>query len=191
MGKKLNRRRQKTELGSETIAALEAGLVVTVERREALIGQLTTAIGLWVEGRDALTIHLIAMAAHQCLCDLGYPSILKKEVGWVHFGMAYDWLRHANSDPNDGLVFSPRTNEVLLWECCTGMRHVFGGSTSQMDAFALWAALHLFPEQPSIRDETTANLPEGLILSEIEALNLNDFFAKVIPVIATLKIRLG
>jgi hypothetical protein len=190
MSKKLNRRR-KSELGPETLAAIKEGRVVTLERRDALIGQLTTAIGLWLDGRDAPTIHLIAMAAHQCLCDLGYPSILKKAVGWSHFGMAYDWLRHAKSDPNDALVFSPRTNEVVLWECCMGMRHVFGGSTTQMDAFALWAALHLFPEQPNIRDETTAHLPEGLILSEIEGLNLNDFLAKVIPVIAAIKIRTG
>jgi hypothetical protein len=138
--KKFDRRR-KTELGAETIAALQQGRVMAVERRDALIGELTIAIGLWLDGRDALTIHLIAMAAHQCLCDLGYPSILKKEVGWEHFGMAYDWLHHAKADPHDALVFSPRTNEVILWECCMGMKQVFGGSTTQMDAFALWAAL--------------------------------------------------
>jgi hypothetical protein len=192
MGKKLDRRRKAVdELGPATMEALKEGRVVSVGRREALIGQLTTAIGLWLDGRDALSIHLIGMAAHRCLCDLGYPSELEKIVGWEHFGMAYDWLRHAKSDPHDGVIFAPRANEIILWECCVGMRHVFGGSTVQMDAFTLWAALHLFPEQPSIREQTTTDLPEGLVLSEIEGLNLNDFLAKVIPVIAAVKLRSG
>ena len=81
MGKKSERRRQ-TDIGPETLAALKAGLVVSVDRRNALIGQIETAIGLWLQGGDALTIHLIVMAVHQCLRDLGYPSTLQKDVGW-------------------------------------------------------------------------------------------------------------
>lgn len=178
-------------LPNETIAALKEGLVVSIERRDALIAQIDTAIGHWLHGRDALTIHLIAMAAHQCLRDLGYPSKLEEIVGWDHFSMAYDWLRHAKADPNDAMIFNPRTNEVVLWECCVGMGYVFGGSTVAMDAFSLWAALHLFPEQPNIRENTTTNLPEGLVLSEIEGLNLDDFLAKVWPVMTAIKRRTG
>ena len=74
-------------------------------------------------------------------------------------------------------IFSPRTNEVLLWESCMGMGHVFGGSTVPR-------------AEQSQRDDCTA-LPVGLVLSEIEGLNLNGFFARAMPVIANIKQRTG
>ena len=189
MGRKVNRRR-KAGLGSENVAARKAGLVLTVKRRDALIRQLDTAIELSFTGRDVLSIHLIAMSAQQCLCDLGFNSTLKKEAGWTAFGLAYDWLRHASSDPHDVLDFPLRTNELLLYECIVGMKNVFGGSTVLMDTFALYFALHRVPEQPNIRENAVTKLPKGIILCEIEHLSLNDFLAKVMPVIAKNKVSM-
>ena len=108
MGRKVNRRR-KPKPGPENVAAL----ILTVKRRDALIRQLDTAIELSFTGRDMLSIHLIAMSAQQCLCDLGFDSTLKKEAGWTAFGLAYDWLRHASSDagerPHDSTAGSGQT----------------------------------------------------------------------------------
>ena len=129
------------------------------------------------------------MASHECLCNLGYVSFLKKAVGWTHFGLAYEWLKHAKKDPDDALDFSPMTNGGILYECCIGMKQIFGGSTVVMDTFSLYAALHLFPDDPQIRESATESLPEGLVLSEIERLGVNDFVAKVMPVVADVKRR--
>jgi hypothetical protein len=190
MGKRIDRRR-KQKLGPENIAARKAGLVLTVDRREALIREIDTAIQLWFLRRDPLSILLIVMAAHKCLCDLGKKRgigpVARTFVQDQMFTLAYDYLRHASSDLHDILDFPLRTNELILYDCVDGMKKIFGGSTVLMDTFALYFALHLYPEQPNIHKNATENLPQTIRVEEIEGLGMNDFLTKVMPLIAAAK----
>jgi hypothetical protein len=121
MSRKFDRRRR-PEDHPKTIEARKAGRVVTYTRRDALIRVLETAIELWFRGQEDLSAHLLAMAAHECLCSLGYVSFLKKAVGWTHFGLAYEWLKHAKKDPDDVLDFSPLTNFMPRFTCLLTIR---------------------------------------------------------------------
>jgi hypothetical protein len=207
MGKRINRRRKKAP-SAESIAARKAGLVLTLTRRDALVRLLDTATWLWFLGHDPLSIHLIAMAAHRVLYDLG-KKIGKAPVARMYlseekFTVGYDWLRHASSDPDDYIDFPLRTNEVLLWDALISFEEIFGGAnykrfvdlthdveasvtvkrgedvtTPYMKTFQAYFVLWLVPEDPRFREGLDAFLPEGVKAEDVSSLSRTEFFVKV------------
>jgi hypothetical protein len=191
MAKRLERRR-KAKPGPENIAAREAGLVMPVTRQQAIMRELDTAIWLWFIKHDPLSVHLIVMAAHKCLRDIGGKE--KGPTAHLHvsktlFTLAYDWLRHASADPTDMLDFPFRTNELALWDCVGAFIRIYGISSSLMDAFAAYFALHLAPENPDVREGADAFLPEGVTIEEVDNLTPSAFLAKTVPLFNARKLR--
>jgi hypothetical protein len=111
--------------------------------------QLDTAIRMWFLEQDAVSIHLLVMPAYHVLCDLGRKS---GNTPNIHdfigdsFDTAYDWLRHASSDPHDIIDFPPRVNDFLVWVCSASFERIFGGTTPSMRAFQAYFVLWLVPE---------------------------------------------
>lgn len=192
MSKKRRERRRKKALGPENIAARKAGLVITVDQRQAIMSELDTAIFMWLSKLDPLSTHLVVMAAHECLCNLGGESngpTSTKHAGKDTVALAYDWLRHASSDPHDIFDFPPRINEVALWDCIGSFIRVFGITTNWMDAFLAYFSLHLGSDDPSVREGAHALLPEGVTIDEVNSLGSGDFFRKMLPLFAAYKSR--
>jgi hypothetical protein len=187
MGKRLDRRR-KSVVGPRNLAARAVGSVITVTRRDALVRELDTAVSMWFLERDPLSIHLIVMAAHQCLTDLGKDigkaPLAREHVGDVHFGTAYDWLRHASSDPNDLIDFPPMSNHLLLWDATISFQKIFGGSTPYMKAFQAYCVLWHLPGHPDFRKHTDAFLPEGVGIDDVFQLSRAEFFVKLTEMFA-------
>jgi hypothetical protein len=187
MGRRINRRR-KPKPGPLNIAARKAGLVLTVTRRDALVRELDTAIWLWFFEKDPLSIHLIVGAAYTCLCDLGKDDgkapVAKTWVGATRFTTAYDWLRHAASDPNDVIDFPYRTNELMLWDALISFEKIFGGRSAYMMTFQAYFCLHLVPEKPKFREGADAFLPDELSVEEATSLGRLDFFVKLTEMFA-------
>jgi hypothetical protein len=206
MGKRINRRRKKAP-SAESIAARKAGLVLTVTRRDALVRLLDTATRLWFLGHDPLSIHVIAMAAHRVLYDLGKKSgkapVARMHLSEEKFTVGYDWLRHASSDPDDYIDFPLRTNELLLWDALISFEEIFGGAnykrtvdltddeaivtvkrgedvtTPYMKTFQAYFVLWLVPEDPRFREGLDAFLPEGVKAEDVSSLSRTEFFVKV------------
>lgn len=70
MGKK-SKRRELAPATPEIIAAFKEGRAIAVSRPNAVAHLLDTAIQLWILEQDELAIHLLSIAAYQCLEDMG------------------------------------------------------------------------------------------------------------------------
>jgi len=169
-------RKKKKPLRNETWMTKALGLFERVPRRDALERQLDTAICLWFSEKNALAIHLIAMASYHCLCDLKGKKVDLSEA-------AYDWLRHASTDLNDRIDFSREDNTKLLWEATMLCLSLFGSLTPRMRAFQLFFVIQL-PKLPQWRtqwgDKDIAPfMPKGLAIGDVENLRRREFFRKL------------
>lgn len=164
------------------------GMVFTVSRREALIRQLDTAVHMWFLERDALSTHVIAMAAHQCLCDLGSKNktgpVARDRIGHKPFTFAYDWLRHASSDPQDAIDFQPHKNEWVMWDAITSFEKIFGGLTAYMHAFQAFFYFQWTWNKPDARKDMKVFLPKGMTVEELGSLSRPEAFAKLAEMFA-------
>jgi hypothetical protein len=181
MGKRLDRRRKKTP-GPLSVAARKAGLVITLKRRDALVRQLDTAIWLWFAQHDPVSVHLIIMPAYQVLADLGKKEgkgpVVREWIGKLRFTTAYDWLRHASSDPGDYVDFPPRINEQIMWDATISFEKLFGGRTAYMMTFQAYFVLWLCPEVPQFREGADVFMPKKVTVEQASSLSRIDFFAK-------------
>ena len=165
---------------------------MTVTRRDALVCELDTAIRLWFFEYDPLSIHLIVVAAHTCLDDLGKKDgkgpVARKQVGAAQLTTVYDWLRHASSDPHDVVDFPPLSNALLLWDAVISFRKIFGGSTASMRTYLAFFALRirptLKPPNPHLSEHSDAFLPEGVTVEDVGNLSRLEFFAKLTEMFA-------
>ncbi|MBI5675463.1 MAG: hypothetical protein HZC48_06535 [Nitrospirae bacterium] len=103
---------------------------IHITKLNASLRQLETAVILWFNDADAISVHTLASAAYQILYDLNKhqngPPLLpdlpasniirpesRKEVKramreWANF------MKHADKDPSAIASFNPNTNEFLL-----------------------------------------------------------------------------
>src|SRR6266581_6136290 len=132
--------------GPENLAARATGKVVTVPRLHALARVMDTAIWLWFFEKDLLSIHLLIWASYRCLQDLGKKSEkgprLETQIGDQQFAAAYDFLRHASSNPNVVIDFVPSINAPVLFDAVAAFNRIFGNLTLYMRAFRVYFALH-------------------------------------------------
>lgn len=70
MGKKRQRRKIGSRATADDFAAEASGRAIRFKQRDTLAHILETAIELWFEDSDPLSIHLLAEAAYRCLDDL-------------------------------------------------------------------------------------------------------------------------
>jgi len=186
MRKKISRRRKKS-VGPESLAAGKAGRVVTLTRCDALVRQLDAAIRMWFLAHDPVPIHLLLMPAYDVLCDLSKKSGNAPDMEKIcpqNFRTAYDWLRHAASDPQDFIDFPPRTNELLLWACTKSFEKIFGPRSVFMMSFQAYFVLWLMPENPKFREDAKTFLPKVLSVEEAITFGRLEFFVKLTEMFA-------
>ena len=94
--------------------------VLTVTKPDAARRQLRTAIELWFNDGDPVSIHVLAFSAYEIIHTLSrrkgaknllYDSSLTKEGARkqvnVALKMAAGFFKHAQKDPDNSLEFSP------------------------------------------------------------------------------------
>lgn len=179
------------------VAYLEAARLVTdmksqtVTKLEAAKRQLDTAIKLYFDNEDSLSIHTLAYASFKILFDL-YPSIhndgfsakideliQQPQLGWSRFNRTANFLKHADRDPLEKLEHHDAEyveGTIGLASCL--YRRIAGDFTSRMRAFDCWTeALH--PEAfdiPPDPDPYIAN-QEDEAVRKIRALPISERLA--------------
>jgi hypothetical protein len=188
MGKK-RKRRVIGRPGSESIAARKKGLVITTLRGNAIARLLDTAIWLWFEDRDPLSIHVLVCAAYECLDALGKKSgkgpVLKEYLGADQFTTAYDFLRHSSSNPHVELDFPPSINAPILFDAVVAFDSIFGTLSLFMRTFRAYFTVKPEPYVSEVaRNSAQEFLPDGVTVQEVKDLSAPEFFAKITEIFA-------
>jgi hypothetical protein len=119
---------------------------------DAASRQLHTAIRLWFDEGDPVSIHTLASAAHEIIHTLFRSKGLKgllfdtpivKPEGrslWASsLKSAFNFFKHARHDEGAVLDFHPGINEILIATCCKGIREIGSPATVEELAFMYWA----------------------------------------------------
>jgi hypothetical protein len=102
-----------------------------ISKLEAALRQLETAIILWFNHGDPISIHTLASAAHQIIYDINKArkgpamspdsDIVKPEhlSEWRRIlKAAPNFMKHADKDPNETILFAPEFNDYVLLGVC-------------------------------------------------------------------------
>jgi hypothetical protein len=114
--------------------------------------QLHTAIRLWFEDGDPVSIHTLASASHEIvhalfrakgLKGLLFDSpIVRPEKRSIWSGLlktSFNFFKHARHDDGTVLDFHPGINEIILTACCKGIREIGSPVAVEELAFIYWA----------------------------------------------------
>ncbi|HEY1305428.1 MAG TPA: hypothetical protein VGF24_17850 [Vicinamibacterales bacterium] len=122
-----------------------------ITKLDAARRQIDSAIDLYFNGGDAISIHTLVGAAHILITDLSnaanQETLIKKHIRsekrW-EFERAIrtpqNFLKHAAKDPHAVLDFDPHATELLLLIEVETFRELTGSITDSMNAFLTYAA---------------------------------------------------
>lgn len=185
MGKKTPRRERTLKPPApEDYAAEDAGKAIRFSQRDTLAHLLETAITLWFEDSDPLSIHLIGEAAYLCLDDLAAESgILRSDIGHRQFTLVYDYLRHAWPNRDATLLWFRGANRWLLFEAVKSFEKYFRSISPTMRAFQLYFALHCF-DRPATSEELLEFLPQKVPVETFLDWRREEFLDKALALFA-------
>jgi hypothetical protein len=136
--------------------------------------QLETAISLWFEDADPISILMLAFNAHELLHALGKqihkPSQLQvwldtmPESFRMRFRYVWNFCKHGFKDLEDDTPHDPRHADVLIFFSSLCYRDVFGKRTPLMFAFD---ARHSFEFPNLLSWEAAVRMPEFFELYDI------------------------
>ncbi len=139
--------------------------LVSIDRKEAFIRLIDTAIWLWFLGQEPLTVHLIIMTNYSALHELGVTPLPPDEIDLAKGYTVYDFMRHsATKRLNEGVDFIPDSNEGVLYAVVKAFKGACGGLTTRMRVFETFTPVSFL----SYRE--FRNIPEA-----------RDFLAKFLP----------
>lgn len=124
---------------------------VKITKLDAAKRQLETAIRLYFNYADPVSIHTLTGAAHAILFDLnkefGGKAMLisdymvkdkyKKEVMGI-LSKAKNHFKHANRDPNASINFNPDINDKYIYDACTKYEDLTGEKIPYFHIFISW-----------------------------------------------------
>jgi hypothetical protein len=126
----------------------------SVDKIEAASRELDTAIRLWFDEDDPVSIHLLACSAYQIFDDVNtttrgpellYNSLVFKDEyrseAIRRFKKEYNFFKHADTDPSATIEFNPEITPGMMLFACFGLK-VLGQPTNELrDAFATYMAM--------------------------------------------------
>jgi hypothetical protein len=165
---------------------------IRVTKKRAAVGQLETAITLWFQGGDAVSMHALAIAAHDCLATMsekaGRPSFYwqwLKEQRPAHaarFSYFQNFIKHGAFDPDAEVEHSLYETEALIGFACDCYRFVFSSLTPLMDLFALRCAM----EDPVRRHSSYPLWVKENFGHDANNISRADFLVKHLPILNVL-----
>ncbi|NQY74360.1 MAG: hypothetical protein HRT90_06310 [Candidatus Margulisbacteria bacterium] len=125
--------------------------VEQISKIEAVRRQLDTAIRLFFEDADTVSIHTLCGAAHLILYDIfnsddnlekieDYENILQEEDKkkfQKDLRRDRSFFKHADRDMNETIEFDEKSNTLLLF-MCTEMTRRMDMMSSKMKAYMVW-----------------------------------------------------
>lgn len=135
-----------------------------LDKLECSRRQLETAITLFFQDSDAVSIHTLTCAAYNVICDVnksrkGNPMFAKQRYvkmggkpSLSDFNEPENFFKHADRDADGKLTFYPKFTECLLVDACEKYGELTGERVPEFLAFTLWF-ISQAPEQ--------FDIPEG------------------------------
>jgi hypothetical protein len=137
------------------------GPAITITKMDAARRQLATAIELWFEDSDPVSIHTLAFAAHEIIYrrfeKLGHKGMVfdapfidgaLSKLFRQKFAENANFFKHHNR-AEETVDFNPELNEVIFMTSIMGLITMSEALTLQEDAFHKWTLFsrpELFPE---------------------------------------------
>jgi hypothetical protein len=170
--------------------------VLLVSKPSVATSQLESAIKLWFADGDPVSIHTLAVAAHDCFDALstfaGKPSMhqqwLKsqsvRKQKWAK--EPQNFFKHGRRFPNKKLHYVPYYGELLMYDSCICFEHLIGKVRPLMEAYLLRFLIshpeHLKPGVPL--EALVAS--RSFKLSDVAPLGRPEFLKKVLPGVSRL-----
>ena len=127
---------------------------IPISKLDAAKRQLETALKLFFENGDPVSIHTLVSASHELLAVLCRkrgvtPSMLKdqvlkdirpgKEKYWIKLNNKYaNHFKHATKDADATIDFNPEINEILILDACQMYMRIVGSNTFLQRTFCVW-----------------------------------------------------
>lgn len=132
--------------------------LLQLSKLDAARRQLETAIALYFQDGDPVSIHTLACAAHEIIQTLNHKSggqpTLKQQFRsdlrpdyvkrfYVRLDAAKNFFKHADKDPDALIQFSQFESEIVMLDACWTHRRFTGGGlpTPLLGTFILWSTL--------------------------------------------------
>jgi hypothetical protein len=127
-----------------------------VSKLDAARRQLETAILLYFNGADPVSIHTLATAAHEVLRNLGAkansPMLLERSMASLPkeltdviqkaMRMPQNFFKHADRDADECMDFSPRLTEYFILDAMAKYMELTGELTLMLKAYEQWFTVH-------------------------------------------------
>jgi hypothetical protein len=139
----------------------------TIDKLEAACRQLNTAISLWFNDGDAVSIHTLACSAHQIVHDVNrhqagrdllYDSLIFKDEyrrqAINYLKQHYNFFKHADNNPVGTIEFDPIITELFIMFTSLGLELLGRGPDEVRGAFNIYYFLrnpHLLTEKGKAR----------------------------------------
>jgi len=162
--------------------------ILIITKAVAAQRQLETAISLWFNSGDPVSIHTLAAAALDCLHAIGTQRGNPSAVAtWIEtqptrkkerIKDAQNFFKHGFRDVNKQINYDPTHGETLLSDAAVTYGLIFGRCSPLMDAFQIRFAVS------NSRDFLQIFSDNGIDQSEVESLaNLSrrEFLEKMLP----------
>lgn len=154
--------------------------------------QLKTAIVLFFNNGDPVSIHTLACAGHEILYDLrksqGIANMLQDTSGYIKEGMESEYFRtlnraknffkHADRDPDDIISFDPKTSSYFLLDAVVAYFRISGERPPIMVTFNAW--MRLFHSNLFVEDKKTSKQIKNLKI-EFSQNDRISFFKECLP----------
>ena len=161
---------------------------IHLEKLEAASRLISTAIELWFNEADPISIHVLACSSYQIVHDINhgrggrdllYDSLVIKDEyrkEWIErIKRTYNFLKHADKDPAASAEFDPVNNEFFIMYACLGLELLGVKQTIAQAAFKLYQML----SRPDILTDDGRSEIEGYPLAsrnEVLTMKKSAFF---------------
>jgi len=175
---------------------------IRVSKLSAARRQLGCAIELWFAGKEEVSIHTLAAAAHQIIYDINkqkgagemlFDSIVLKDEYRSEFVTLLkrdmNFFKHADKDPEGLTEFAPITTIMFILFSIVGLQNIGEGQNDVEKVFGLWLAIH-HPNwiRRGLIDKLGETVPPS-VLSEMRQVKKQEFFELGLQSLAVMRAR--
>lgn len=164
---------------------------VRVNKIEAAASQLDSAIFLWFNNGDPISVHTLVVAAEDCFAALlrlrgrtstvmrdwlsAQPQAVQKELCDTK-----NFFKHGAKNTKREVLLSPFYTEMLMFDCVVQCGWIYP-HTPLMRAYSVWfGSDHL----AILKRELHGYIAEGINAKEFTGLNRSEFLDKILPILS-------
>lgn len=164
---------------------------IKITKLDAARRQLKTAVRLYFNDEDSVSIHTLVCASHEILATLkankgDYPMIMSDNLIKEPYKKKFrklmkdpkNFFKHASSDPESTIDFNPDINEYFLLDACEAYELLTGEKEPYFIIFRGWFSSR-YPE--------ISNLPLSNHVRNTFGNNKIKFFSRMIEATAQLQ----